>query len=258
MDTWELLEKELNYYGIRLINNKKCQITDDDGKSKTQGVIKTIRILNKYAKDQKAMLLSLWKDVEKILQKSDVNVDIIDDRMITLFIFSLKDFIKYLQCFEDSEKTEYYDIVSKSLSRDIKTFNKTQIYSIPDYKIAIDWISRNISRLLYICNLLSLASMGRSKVSKLKIKTAGGIAGPWSRLDLPMEERMFPFGFGLKEREKGKQTQNRYTKGLMNYNNDGRVGEGHYWRELRNEPFDWFDRESEDPYPSRKMLSGRA
>jgi len=41
----------------------------------------------------------------------------------------------------------------------------------------------------------------------------------------------------------------------MNYNNDGRVGEGFYWRELRNEPFDWADRDWEDPYPSRHLLS---
>ena len=37
MNTWILLEKELNYYGIRLISNKKCQPLIIDGR----------RILNK-------------------------------------------------------------------------------------------------------------------------------------------------------------------------------------------------------------------
>ena len=257
MDSWALLEKELNYYGIRLINNKKCQICDDDGDISVQGVIKTVRVLNGYVKQQKKILLTLWNEVVHILQKREENNEIIDDKMISLFIFSLKDFERYLQCFDGIEITKYYNAISSSLTRDYKTFSKSQIYSIPDYKIAIDWITRNISRLLYICNLLSFASMGRKRVCQCEIKTARGIAGPWSRLDLPLEERVFPFGFGLQSREKGKQKQRRYRKGLENYNGDFRVGEGHYWRELRNEPFSWADRGSEDPYPSRSILSGR-
>lgn len=254
MDTWTLLAKELNYYGIKLINNKKCQLCDDNGDMLTQGTIKTIRLLNSYAKKQKKLLLELWGEVSDTLQEQLGTSEIIDNDMISLFIFSLKDFIKYLLCFDDAEKSKYYTLVSQALSKDINTFSKHQIYSIPDYKISIDWISRNISRLLYIANLLSLASMGQKRVSKLKL--AAGIAGPWSRLNLPMEERKFPFGFGLRSREKGKQKQNRYMKGLSNYNNDGRVGEGHYWRELRNEPYDWMDRKFEDPYPSIKMYNG--
>lgn len=253
MDTWTLLTKELNYYGIKLIDNKKCQLTDDDGSVSTQGVIKTIRLLNHYVKKQKKLLLELWNEVVDTLQESIGSSEIVDSDMINLFIFSLKDLTKYLLCFDGAEKSKYYMTVSQALSNDIQTFSKHQIYSIPDYKISIDWISRNISRLLYISNLLSLASMGKNRVSKLK---TAGIAGPWSRLNLPMEERKFDFGFGLRSREKGKQKQNRYVKGLMNYNNDGRVGEGHYWREMRNEPYDWMDRKFEDPYPSRKMYNG--
>ena len=255
MDTWTLLVKELKYYGIELINNKKCQITNDNGDVSTQGVIKTIRILNSYTKKQKKLLLELWNEIVDTLQEQSGSLEIIDSDMINLFVFSLKDLTKFLLCFDGGEKSKYYMSVSQALSKDINTFSKSQVYSIPDYKISIDWISRNISRLMYISNLLSLASMGKKRVSQLDIRTAKGIAGPWSRLQLPMEERMFPFGFGLKSREQGKQMQNRYRKGLENYNNDGRVGEGFYWRELRNEPYDWMDRDEEDPYPSRKMYT---
>ena len=255
MGTWELLVKELKYYGIDLIDNKKCQIRDDNGNMSTQGVIKSIRILNSYIKSQKKLLVEIWEEVVETLQEEVYSSEIIDEDMTNLFVFSLKDFMKYLLCFNDAEKSKYYITVSQVLSKDIKTFSKNQIYFIPDYKISIDWISRNISRLLYISDLLSLASMGKNRVSKMEIKTAGGIAGPWSRLNLPMQERVFPFGFGLKSREQGKQKQRRYRKGLENYNNDGRVGEGFYWRELRNEPYDWINRDFEDPYPSRKMYT---
>jgi hypothetical protein len=255
MDTWALLGKELNYYGIELVGNRECQIRYENGQIKKQGIIKAIRILNNYIKKQKKVLVSLWDDTAEILQEENPTSEIINDKMISLFIFSIKDLAKYLLCFEGVEKTKYYNLISASLIKDIKSFNKYQIYSIPDYKISVDWVSRNISRLLYITKLLSFALMGRDKVSQLEMKTAEGLSGPWARLNLPMQERTFPFGHGLSERTKGKQKQRRYQKGLANYNNDGRVGEGHYWRELRNEPFSWYDRNFEDPYPSRYQLS---
>ena len=254
MDTWALLNKELEYHGIKLIDYTKCQISDN-GQVKTQGVIHTIREINSIIKEQKGILLTLWNEIIFLLSQQDNSVEILDEKMMNLFLFSLKDMIKYLLCFENSEQSKYYKVVSSSLKKDINNFSRSQVYSLPDYKISIDWVSRNISRLLYICNLLSFASMGRNRVCKHDLTTAEGVAGPWSRLNLPMEERKFPFGFGLRSREKGKQKQRRYRKGLENYNNDGRVGEGFYWRELRNEPYDWMNRSFEDPYPSRKMYT---
>ncbi len=255
MDTWTLLNKELKYHGIKLVDYTKCQICDDDGQTKTQGVIRTIREINGTVKEQKKILLSLWNEVIYVLSKQSQGTEILDERMVNLFIFSLKDMIKYLLCFENSERSKYYKVVSSSLNRDINSFDKNQVDVIPDYKIAIDWVSRVISRLLYVANLLAFASMGPKRVAKYDIKTAKGISGPMAHLDLPLEERMFPFGDEVQQREKGKQQQRRYQKGLEEYNGDKRVAEGHYWRELRNEPFSWFDRETEDPYPSRNLLS---
>jgi hypothetical protein len=257
MDTWALLSKELEYHGIKLIDHTKCQIISDDNQSKVQGIIRTIREINKTIKEQKKLLVELWEDVVAILSEQNYSTDILDERMVKLFLFSLKDMVKYLLCFENSEQSKYYKAVSSSLNRDISSFGKNQVYEITDYKITIDWLSRVISKLLYVSNLLAFASIGPKKVAKYDIKTARGISGPWAHLDLPMLERVFPFGDEIQQRERGKQKQRRYRKGLENYNNDGRVGEGHYWRELRNEPFSWFDRGTEDPYPSRSMLSGR-
>jgi len=255
MDTWALLGKELQYHGIRLIDHTKCRICDDNDQCSTQGVIRTIREINGTVKEQKKILLSLWKEVISLLAEQDYTAEALDERMVNLFLFSLKDMVKYLLCFEDAEQSQYYKVISQSLNRDINSFNKSQIYSIPDYKISIDWVSRVISRLLYVAKLLAFASTGPKRVSKYEIKTARGISGPWAHLDLPMEERVFPFGDEIQQREKGKLHQRRYRQGLENYNNDGRVGEGHYWRELRNEPYSWMDRAFDDPYPSRNLLS---
>lgn len=255
MDTWALLCKELQYSGITLLGHTKCQIGDDNGQVKVQGVIRTIRDINKSIKQQKKILLLLWDEVVSLLSEQNYATEIIDERMVNLFLFSLKDMVKFLLCFEGAEKSKYYHIVSNSLNRDINSFSRQQVYKIPDYKISIDWVNRTICRLLYIVNLLAFAFMGPKRISKYDVKTARGISGPWAHLDLPMEERVFPFGDELQQREKGKQKQRRYQQGLSNYNNDGRVGEGFYWRELRNEPFSWFDRETEDPYPHRSLLN---
>lgn len=259
-DTWTLLEKELNYFGIELIDSKKCRIYDDissglDSPSKVQGVIRTIREINGFVRKQKKMLLFLWEETIEILQPQNPTGEIVDERMTNLFTSSLKDMLKFLLCFESGEKSKYYRVITEALAKDIRSFNKQQIYTIPDYKISIDWVNRTVCRLLYICKLLAFACMGKKRISTYEIKTARGIAGPFTRLDLPMKERIFPFGREVGRRIRGRQKQRRYTKGLQNYNNDGRVGEGYMWRELRNEPFSWFDRNFDDPYPSRYLLS---
>ena len=57
MDTWKLLEKELKYYGIELINNKKCRILNDEGTGQIYGVIRSIKEVNKTVQNQKKILL---------------------------------------------------------------------------------------------------------------------------------------------------------------------------------------------------------
>lgn len=254
MDTWALLLKELKYHGINLIDNKKCQV-NEDGEIITQGVIKTYREVCSHAKRHQKILLLLWKELINLLEEQNTSEVIVDNKMESLFIFSLKDLTSFLFCFEDFDKSIYYQKISACLSRDIKSFTKKQIYMVPDYKISIDWIFRKVSKLLYISKLLYFAAKGKKTVEYLQTKTARGVSGPFANLDLPMEERMFPFGEEIKERDRAKQKQRRYQKGLDNYNGSGAVGEGHYWREPRNEPFSWFDRGCEDPYPSRSLLS---
>ena len=108
---------------------------------------------------------------------------------------------------------------------------------------------------MYIGRLLKYAFRGKNKIAEQDIvKLARGISGPWAHLDLPMEERVFDFGDDeMRGRVKSRQRQRRYRKSMENYHSPG-VGEGHYWREIRNEPFSWYDRESEDPYPHRNVL----
>ena len=256
MDTWELLRKELSYYGIRLVSNKKCQIVSEDGEI-VQGIIKSLKQVNNSIKKQKSVLSSIWDEIHSLLHKECPDNIPIDEKMERLFIFSLKDLSKFLLCFEEMDESNFQTCIEESLNRDIRAFNKNQIYKLPDYKIMVDWVHRTISRLIYVSKLLSFAALGKRKVSEYDFKVASGrgVTGPFANLDLPMEERMFPFGQEAESRVRAKRRQRRYEKGLESYNNDGRVAEGHYWREPRNEPFKWSDRAHDDPYSRRALLN---
>jgi len=265
MDTWIILKKELSYYGIRVISGKRCQTYKADGSLKTQGIVRLIQRIGKQIEEQKKLLLFLWKEIVKLLQEKNENPDLIlDTKLVDLFIFSLQDFSKFLLCFDETENSIFSKIIDSALNRDIKTFTSFQISKLSDYKISVDWIHRTISRLLYIRKMLAYALIGQKKIigKKLKVikvaKGGAGISGPWAHLDLPMEERVYPFRSeedNVMGRSKEKKRQRRYVKNLQTYNSEGNVAEGHYWRELRNEPYSWYDRKSEEPYPHRYLLN---
>jgi hypothetical protein len=254
VDTWTTLVKELKFYGIDLLDSKRCVVRFDGSTPTTQGVFKTIRQINSVINSKKKTLLLLWKEMGTLLLDTSSTPEPIDQCMEKLFIFCLKDMINYLLCFEDLDHSQFHNDISRALSRDIRSFTKNQIYKIPEYKISIDFTHRTITRLLYIKKMLTFVLMGRKKIDAYDMKMASGVSGPWSRLDLPMEERVFPFGTELEERSDDKKKQRRYRKGLENYSGGG-VGEGFYWRELRNEPFTWDDRSFDDPYPRRNLLN---
>jgi len=256
MDTWATLNKELEYYGIHLINDVKCECIVENGEKVEQGIMKTIRMVRKSAVNHKLILASLWDNACEML--SDINEteeQFHDENMKKLFIFTLKDMSKFLLMFDELQVSYLSDDIENALNRDINSFSSEQISKIIDCKIAIDWVHRTIQRLYYICNLLAFASTGKIKISQYNIKMAKGISGPWANLDLPTLERVYPFEQEEQVgRMKDRQMQRRYRKGFQNYNNDGRCGEGHYWRELRNEPYAWEDNDSASPYPHRNLL----
>ena len=44
-------------------------------------------------------------------------------------------------------------------------------------------------------------------------------------------------------------------KSLRNSHNNDFVGEGHNWREVRNEPYSWSNRKDESPYQTMKLFN---
>lgn len=252
MNTFDLLQKELKYYGVASIDNNTFKIKLPDGQLQDKNIIEIVKELNIEIKDQKKNMLFLWTEIEKLLsqnKKNNIN-NIQDLRIIDLFLFSLRDLYKFISCFNQSAKSKFANIILNSLKRDISDFDKNQISQLIDYKIAIDWTHRTIHRLLYMRKLLIFATMDRQKIDQYTVKTARGVSGPWANLDLPFFERVFPFeDQEIDEISTDKQKQRRYRNNMREFNQDGRVAEGFYWRELRNEPYSWENRSFDSPYP---------
>jgi len=263
---WEIIVKELSYHGIKIVNDKICQYSDEN-RIRTISIEKCIAIFRGKMSVNIKEFMKLWKEVGNVLNSQDVQFynEAIDYKSVNLFIESMKDLFKFgmfvsenYGCYYEAiVKTGVLNVIRNSIDKDYKQFSKEIILSIPDYKITLDWIYRRNSILTYLIKLLKFAKTGQKNVCKYVIKTARGVQGPWGNLDLPMLERKFPWDDieeEIRGRDRDIKRQRRYRMGLENYNNDGRVGEGYYWREIRNEPFSWYNRADDSPYPQRDTL----
>ncbi|HUU87188.1 MAG TPA: hypothetical protein VMX17_05470 [Candidatus Glassbacteria bacterium] len=265
-NTWDILQKETYYYGVKLLDHKNCQF-EYKGKIYQTLIQIKIKLIDKQIKENNILLDSLWNELSDLLQcKKEIDSSVgIDIRLINLFVNSLKDIDTLARlmcsasdrCKQNLIKIGFFKNLKLALNTDYIDFSKDVILSVPDYKLCLDWIIRKNCILSYIKKLLRFVVSGQVFSSKDVVKLARGVAGPWSNLDLPMLERAFEWQDISDEvagRQKDKQQQRRYRKGFENYNGE-KVGEGYYWRELRNEPYSWYDRDTEDPYPSRSTLS---
>lgn len=264
-NTWDILKRELAYHKIKLIDEKSC-IIRHNGKEYHISIKKAIKFINKQIKSNTKVFEDIWEELSQVLsQPNSCSCGPVDIRLANLFCESVKDMYVFAQVLstESSRFKQFliekrvFKAVKRACFRDFMSFSPEIIKIIPDFKIAIDWTFRKNCSLDYITHLLILASKGQQFVCGRTIKTARGISGPWANLDLPSAERVFPWTDIEEEvrgRERDKERQRRYTKGLENYNKEG-VGEGYYWRELRNEPFSWYDKDSDSPYQNRNTLS---
>jgi hypothetical protein len=262
--TWDMLSKELAIHGVKLLDENFCQLTHK-GKVYKVRIDKAIRFIKKQINSNCKLFKTLWNEVTELLDTCDCQqtTRTSDVKIVNMFVSSINNLYTFasimLQQFPAfrEEHPKLINALEKASRIDYIYFSAVTIDTIIDYRISLDWVDRKNSILSYVQDLLSFASKGNTFVSSKIIKTARGISGPWSNMDLPMLERVFSWDDideEMRGRTRDKQTQRRYTKGFDHYNEPG-VGEGHYWRELRNEPFSWYNKSTDSPYPSRSTLS---
>jgi hypothetical protein len=254
-ETWDILRKELSFHDFRPIEGGVEFHSGNEIKRYTYE--KAYDMLSEEALENTEVLRLLWTEISSLLVANSLQDHAHDPKEIRLFISSLKDLAKFIDMFNPEESGLQLSTIKQALDTDIIRFSPEAISKIIDCKISLDWTHRVVSKILYVRRLIRFASQGRMDVNQTKIVLARGISGPWANLDLPIRERVWEWweeDENLRNRDKDTRMQRRYRKGHENYNNDGRVGEGHYWRELRNEPYSWYSSQNDSPYPMRSVL----
>jgi len=256
--TWEILCNELKCYGTDVISESECSFLYQGRKFKSNFNSRISLLKKQYNKNNK-IIENLFIDILGFLKSCDNSPQkVYDQKLLNIFINSVIDLFHLSHLLSNSYE-EYHDFMYKRnitkqireiLDRDYLSFSSDCIKYIPNYKIALDWVYRKNCQIEHMADILMALCLGKSKVNKIFIE-ARGVQGPWGNLDLPMKERVFSWDEISGEtygRDKDKRKQQRYEMGLDVYNKTGKVGEGFYWREHRNEPFSWSNRFTDSPY----------
>jgi len=269
-ENWNTLVRELARYGVKVENAKYC-LFYYEGKLVRSKIATKIKHISKNLRENFVIFKALWKTASDTLDRCDPlessSAEPIDHRVKNIFLHAITglSFLGELLTETCPELHNHFVMESQILSKikaasrkDSKFFSKETMQTVADCKITIDYTFRLGSIMAYVIRLLTLAQLGPDDLHKARIKVARGVSGPWANLDLPRKERQFEWSEIKEEvhgRDKDIRKQKRYRQGLENYNNDGRVGEGYYWRELRNEPYSWDSRSDSSPYQNRSILS---
>jgi len=244
----DLLLKELSIHGV--IISKKGLVKMEKGEVP---IGHAISLYKTKARVAYKISENLWLEIKELLSNPNLQSSKPAEGIESIFVHCLQGLKRMiylypgLNDFESIEKS-----LDSSLCNDINNFSYRIMSKIIEYKLAMEWVGHIIAKNLYIRFLL--VSYSKIKNNK-QIVVAKGVHGPYANLDIPVDTRVFPWSAisdEVSEREKDKQNQSRYTKGLEGYN-DPYVNEGFVWREIRNEPFLW-GKESENPYPHRNSL----
>jgi hypothetical protein len=221
-------------------------------------------MFGKEIKSNMELFFDVWKHIFSLLRVQSPKRDKPEDiRLKKLFVYSLKSLLSLAEltisnCNSCPKGMNNVVIVIKiALTKTIYDFSPEIISAIPECLFALDWIFRRCSIISYLSRLLLLSKNPQNLQQNINIKLARGVSGPWANLDIPMLERVFEWkdiAGEVSGRDRDLRKQRRYRMGFENYN-DQRIGEGFFWREIKNEPFSWYDRATEDPYPHRSTLT---
>lgn len=244
----KLLEKELSIHGISLSPNGLVKLEKGEVPLGHAAAVYKTKARSAYN-----MIAKLWEDLSVLLENQQPQQSKPPEGIENIFVHCLQGLKRMIYLYPGLSLFEQIeDSICSGLCKDVNSFSYKTMSKVIEYKLAIEWISHIIAQNLYIRYLL--VTYSSIKLNKSTV-IAKGVHGPFTNLDLPMQERVFEWSSISDEvsgRERDKEGQNRYTMGLEGYN-DPYVKEGFVWREIKNEPFLW-GKEGENPYPHRNTL----
>lgn len=248
-----LIEKELLYYGFRYYNGTVFSVNAN----LSEPYDLFLNRLSSLQKEQVNLLRSEWGKVSSNVKPIAGGINLGYLRILQKSVNRLfkKTFHEVLN---DKNISDHIENLSSMCADRMSATTAEQSVVILS---RIDIYEHNIKRIGYIKYLVKILHtnlVAFEKVAFNGIDMNSSIQGPYSNLDLPMQERVFEWKDIDEEtyaRQDMKQKQQRYTAGREGQkSSDTQVG--YYLRELRNEPYAFPYGEDEANYPYRKLLWG--
>jgi hypothetical protein len=241
----DLLEREIRFHDITPLSGERYRFNEKD-----LSYDDIISLLKNRAEQNKTLLLSLWMEIKSIAQEKSFGHA--EEYTVRLFLPAVESLYRMALSFTSLFKRGVVGSLYAVMCKDSADLSSRFMRKFIEYRLGIEWTHHLIMKDNYICAVL--ADYKKQKSASL-MPVARGTPGPWSNLDLPYGERVYPWSQvedELTSRTKQREAQPRYTMGLESYNNP-RVGEGFVWEEVRRYPYD-FDSEEDNIYPHRNLL----
>lgn len=243
----ELLKKEMIVQGIIPLGKNTYQW---NGQNFSFDQLK--KQIASSEKKHKTLLFRLWTELAEQVSKRESGESCL--LTCSIFVPAIQSLYALANSFPELQKNGVASSLKDALQQDSSSFSRLVMSKVVDFRLAIDWMHHLVRRDIYLRKLVSYYIQ---EMKKQQTAVAGASTGPWSNVDLPMNERVVPWEDmqeDIEETTKDKQNQSRYRMGLENYGNgDFSSNEGFVFREFRNEPYSFEDDDS-NPYPHRNTL----
>jgi hypothetical protein len=245
MNDLETLKSELAVNGISVESDGTCQVHDPNAEMPVSMKCEDkIAQLSESIRLTKREFKNMWVSFTETLARCDgatVGGAATTEKM---YVAALK------RAYRLANSYHYFApqrrLLNLRLNQDIKRCPENIMSRAVDYHICLDWLFRGIKNDSYRMYLL------KEWIKKIRMlrNTVAQQMTPAGALDLPMKERVWSFSEDeedFKNSDAEKRHQQRYQL-PETYNDPDKFEEGFYWREIRNEPYSFWDEEN-DPYP---------
>jgi len=244
MNDLELLKSELAINGIIINDDGTCQsrITST-GVPESMSCEDKIKKIAIYVVENKKEFKHMWHFFCESLIECDAATSGGSAVTEKMYISAVKKAYRFSKTFGYFKNAR--SLLLMRLNQDIKKSTESAMSRIVDYHICLNWLYRTIENDLYCVRLLKAWT---KEIDRLQNVVAQQMTP--SALDLPMKERVWPWAEDdedFHQREKDIRNQQRYQL-PETYDEPDKLEEGFFWREMRNDPYSFWDEES-DPYP---------
>src|ERR1035437_3754592 len=123
--TWDTFRKELAIHGFRVVHVNLVQYWKGTTPVNSSAD-EAIAMIGSEIGENEKVIKELWDNAKSILEQPSTGGFSHDSRLSKLFIFSIKDLLKLLVCFDENSISGYGNTFRQTLDREVSSFHPSQ------------------------------------------------------------------------------------------------------------------------------------